>query len=101
MGLGQCQAQGPALSRGSVAAVSIISSLNLGFVSEVPWDAGHTLGVGAWLMGIYHPQEEISLLPACPPRSHLAPSSRVSPVTAPFLPVVVTAHVHGMGRAQP
>lgn len=67
-----------------MAAVSIISALNLGFVSEGPWDAGHTMGVRAWLMGIYYPQEEIPLLTACPPRSHLAPSCRVNPVTAPL-----------------
>lgn len=72
------------LSEGALAAVSIISSLNLGFVSEVPWDAGHTLGVGASLMGIYHSQEEIPLLTACLPRSHLASSSQVRPVTAPL-----------------
>lgn len=52
-------------------------------------------------MGIYHPQEEISLLPACPPRAHLAPYSRSALLLHHFLPVVVTAHVHGMVKAQP
>lgn len=94
MGLGQCQAQGPALRRGFVAVVSIISSLNLGF-----WECrehiggrilayGHLPSPGGDLTGHCLPSQVPTWLP--PPGSAL--------LLHHFLPVVVTTHVHGWER---